>query len=255
MHRTVVMTDVVKKAPAINNTAQMGVGAFSYAADKTGLIPGLRGVAHPNPLGKVLAPIALGTGMSGMYNSGTAMYNEGVGSLDQDGNSNAMNFLGATGATVAGGIGTAALGADIAMGLGATGSTVSSISTATTAGVATGSTGAGLATSVASAGALPVAAAVGGGLAAGVAIGTGINNLADSEYNPYMDEQGQNTADRWQQSIVDEAIANGEDPGSVWNVTKGTVAGMAGTIGNGVAAGANAVGSGLRGAWNWATDW
>jgi hypothetical protein len=224
------MSDVVKKLPAVNNAIHMGVGAASLAADKTGLIPGFRGVQHSNPLGQYLAPLALGYGAYGMAQSGSAMCTDGIGSLDQDGNSNAVNFAGATGATVAGGIGTAALGANIATGLGATGTVASSITTATTAGVATGSAGAGLATSVGTAGALPVAAAIGGGLAAGVTIGNGMNALADSDYNIYQDEEGRGTDDRNIDSYIESVRAEGGDPTEWQHVLAGGALGTLGQV-------------------------
>ena len=184
-----------------------------------------------NPLGQWLAPIALGSGMAGMYESGSQMYENGYGSLNSEGQSNAVNFAGAAGATVAGGIGTAGLGATIATGLGygGAGTTAATIAGATTAGGA-GGAGLGLGTGVAAAGALPVMATVGAGLAAGVAIGNGMNSLADSDYNVFQDEQGRGSDDRAIDSHIAQAVARGEDPTSFKNVAIGGLKGMGGQL-------------------------
>lgn len=90
---------------------------------------------------------------------------------------------------------------------------------------------------------------------AGLAIGGAMNSVADSDYNFLKDEQGRGTDDRWQQAIIDNAIANGEDPASTWNIIKGGTVGTAGQIIDAGAGALGAVGSGLSSVWNWATDW
>jgi hypothetical protein len=72
--------------------------------------------------------------------------------------------------------------------------------------------------------AAPLMAAAAGGLA----VGGVMNSIADSEYA--LDENGMGTDDHWQDSIIEDAIANGEDPTSVWNIAKGTAAGTVGQI-------------------------
>ena len=91
--------------------------------------------------------------------------------------------------------------------------------------------------------------------AGGLAVGGIMNSIADSDYNLFQDEQGRGTDDRWQQAIIDNAIANGEDPSSLGNVVLGGLAGtagqlvdVAGGIGGGIAAGASA-------AWSAVTSW
>lgn len=77
-------------------------------------------------------------------------------------------------------------------------------------------------------GAATVAAPLMAAGAGGLAVGGLMNRIADSSYA--MDEHGQGTDDRWQQSIIDDAIANGEDPTSTWNIIKGGAAGTAGQL-------------------------
>jgi hypothetical protein len=73
-----------------------------------------------------------------------------------------------------------------------------------------------------------VLATVGGGLAAGVAIGNGMNAIADSETNLFHDEQGRGTDDRWQDSYIESVRERGGDPTSIGNIIAG---GTLGTVG------------------------
>lgn len=218
--------DAAKKLPAVNNTVQMMGGVAN-------IIEGTRDVNPASGLGPYLAPLAL---WGGSENLGT-----GIGKMVNGEDGGTMQALGGLGGVTAGGIGTAGLLANTLVPGGTLATAIGGGTTATAGG-------AGLATSVTAAGALPIAATVGAGLAAGVTIGNGINSLADSEYNPFMDEQGRGTDDRWQQSIIDNAIANGEDPSSTWNVIKGGLAGTAGTLIDGTAAAGCAV-------WSAVTSW
>jgi hypothetical protein len=100
----------------------------------------------------------------------------------------------------------------------------------------TAGAGAGLGTLLGASGpAAPLAAAA----ATGYGIGNVVNSVADSQYA--LDANGQGLDDRVQDSIIQDAIANGEDPESFSNIVQGTVAGSVGQIAD---AG--------RGAWNWA---
>lgn len=89
--------------------------------------------------------------------------------------------------------------------------------------------------------------------AGGLAIGGLMNSIADSKYA--LDENGQGTDDRWQQGIIDRAIANGEDPSSFGNVVLGGLAGTAGQIvdvGKGIGGALGAAGSAV---WSAVTGW
>lgn len=73
---------------------------------------------------------------------------------------------------------------------------------------------------------------VAGAAAAGYGIGNVMNSIADSEYGTREDANGHRvgTDDEWQQAIIDDAIARGEDPSSFTNIVKGGLAGTAGQI-------------------------
>lgn len=76
-------------------------------------------------------------------------------------------------------------------------------------------------------------AAVAGAYSLGNAIGNVANYAADSEYGKWRtDAQGRpiGSDDLWQQQLIDEAIANGEDPSSAWNMIKGTAYGTFGQL-------------------------